>query len=269
MLDGYNDSNWGRAWELIAVLRKALLLGIPTGFVALFKDARSQVCLVLLLLTASLALHIVVQPFKQPVMNALDFLSYVATIAVALSVSTRVSAAMSRGYGVNAWEQLFFDVTALLMCVPFLVFWVFLAADSVLYDGYMVVAARIAVAKLITAVYNCTGKLARECYELARECYMCCCSVCRWCCVCCWCCVRCVCRWCCVCRYGKEAGNALVAQNPLRGAHAGDRAPTNPMVGAEEHAGAGLPLPLPPQQQNRLVEQAEPRSNFPPGTRRV
>ncbi len=157
MLDGYRETSLGRSWEALALLRKALLLGIPTGFTRL-RDGRAQSCLSLLLLTATLSLHIVAQPFEQPVMNALDFLSLVAAIAVALSVATRVSAAMSSGYGVNAWEALFFDVTALVMCVPFIVFWLFLIVDSLLFDGFMVVAARLRLARAVAAVHGSTRR---------------------------------------------------------------------------------------------------------------
>jgi hypothetical protein len=152
MLEGYKDDAWGRSWEAVALLRKSALLGIPTGFAGL-TDGRTQVSFTLMLLTLTLSLHIIGQPFKQAVMNDLDFLSLVAAIAVALSVSTRVSAAMSKGYGVNAWEQLFFDATALALCVPFVLFWAFLIVDNVLYDGYMVVAARLQVAQVAARLW--------------------------------------------------------------------------------------------------------------------
>jgi hypothetical protein len=130
-----------RTWEAMAMIRKALLLGLSTGLV-FFKDGRMQITAVLLLLSMALAATIVFQPYKMPLLNDLDLLGLFANLAVSFSVSTRVVSAMARGYGVSQVEQLVFDVAALALCTPFMCMWAFMLVDSLLFDGYMEPAFR-------------------------------------------------------------------------------------------------------------------------------
>lgn len=131
-----------RTWEAMAMVRKSLLLGLSTGLV-FFQDGRTQVTAVLMLLSVSLTCTIAFKPYTVDLTNDLDLLGLFANLAVAFSVSTRVSTAMSTGYGMKPVEQFIFDLVALLLCLPFCLMWLFLLLDTLLFDGYMGLAVKV------------------------------------------------------------------------------------------------------------------------------
>ena len=162
LTEGFKDGFTERTWEAVTMIRKALLLGLPTGLVG-FRDGRTQITAVLMLLSAAISAAITFKPYQEQLINDLDLLGLFASLAVAFSVSTRVSAAMSAGYGIQPVEQFVFDAVALLLCAPFCLMWVFLLADSALFDGYMGLALRLrvrrgaeaATARLLAALAWC------------------------------------------------------------------------------------------------------------------
>ena len=169
LTENYKQGFTERTWEAMAMIRKSLLLGLSTGLVG-FTDGRTQMTAVLMLLSAALSLAIAFKPFTVDLNNDLDLLGLFANLAVAFSVSTRVSSAMSRGYGIKPTEQLIFDIVSLLLCLPFMLMWFFLLADTLLFDGYMGLALRKRARDSAAAAVAGATRRLRACCSLCACC---------------------------------------------------------------------------------------------------
>jgi hypothetical protein len=151
MTAGYRDRDkrskealyFAKGWEALSMFRKLLLTGVSLGLVdfsmqvgtflslrIFFRDARSQVCVSLLILACTLALHLRVRPWESSELNRLDTLSYIACISAGISVSSRVQTFLSPGYGSPPVEQLIFDLVAIAGCGPFIASLVFYLLDT-------------------------------------------------------------------------------------------------------------------------------------------
>jgi hypothetical protein len=158
LTEAFKEGFTERTWEAMAMIRKALLLGLSTGLVG-FTDGRTQITAVLLLLSTAVSLAITYQPYEIDLANQLDLLGLFANLAVAFGVSIRVSAAMSKGYTVNWVELLFFDLAAILLCIPFVIFWFSLILDAIFFGGHLNLCCKRRCA-------SCTDGVHKRCTEL-------------------------------------------------------------------------------------------------------
>lgn len=160
--DGYLEHSGGvpYMWECLVLLRKALFMGLSTGFLFL-TDSRTQIMMTIILLCLSFAMHMAAFPYKADAINALELwalggeLMFGFAILVRMAVSAAVVYAkevqdvngakhpvgevLSDGSfmvkNVKWQEQLMFDIVALVPGMVFVILWVGSMLDWMFFKG--------------------------------------------------------------------------------------------------------------------------------------
>jgi hypothetical protein len=81
------------AWECLTLIRTAIMLGLPTGFVE-FKDKRSQVTMSMFLLALALAALVHTMPFIDSQLNIIEAMSLFSQLTFAFSVMIRLQGSL-------------------------------------------------------------------------------------------------------------------------------------------------------------------------------
>ena len=138
----YRSTPMARAWEMVTLLRKSMLVGLSTGFLVL-TSAPAQLVATMFLLSMGLVLHFVVIPFKRHSANLLEGLAMLGELASCFGIMTRIGVgsvtgkAGTRTGNVTEQEQLIFDyITIVLSCI-FLFFWAVSLLDVLLFGGQL------------------------------------------------------------------------------------------------------------------------------------
>ena len=132
-----------RAWEMITLLRKSMLVGLSTGFLFLTSPS-AQLVGTMFLLSMGLALHFVVIPFRNHSNNLMEGLAMLGQLASCFGIMTRVgvgsvtttSAGGPTG-NVTEAEQLAFDWITILIAGVFVFFWLASLLDVLLFGGQL------------------------------------------------------------------------------------------------------------------------------------
>ena len=91
---GYrNADNWARCWECFTMVRKALYVGLSTGFLA-FRDSRSQLLVTTVLLAVSLGTQLATAPFLTLELNLLESAALLSEFTFAFSIMPRQTGGM-------------------------------------------------------------------------------------------------------------------------------------------------------------------------------
>jgi len=138
-------------WECLTIVRRALLVGIATELFPLH-DATTRVVLTMFVFVVALVAHIVVWPYREPVVNLLETCALVGESASCMIIITRLLASVYAQRVVKDIAQdaslqglmqdvLVFQVVAVLLNMPFVLSWGLCMLDSSFYDGKLTTSA--------------------------------------------------------------------------------------------------------------------------------
>jgi hypothetical protein len=138
----YRATPMARAWEMVTLLRKSMLVGLSTGFLVL-TSAPAQLVATMFLLSMGLVLHFVIIPFKRHSANLLEGLAMLGELASCFGIMTRIGVgsvtgkAGTRTGNVTEQEQLIFDYITIVIACLFLFFWAASLLDVLLFGGQL------------------------------------------------------------------------------------------------------------------------------------
>jgi hypothetical protein len=186
LYEGYRlDAGAPYGWECVVMVRKALFMGLATGFIGL-KDSRTQIVATMFLLSVSLAAHVFFQPYRHKEVNILEGLALMGEMTFTYAIMTRLgvvgaltataptsSSTSMEGLtsaGIPVREQFAFDLIAVVFSIPFVFMWFFFLVDAYIFKGGLAMRAEV-VGRAMARTWKRFKKLFK--------CNCCCCASCR------------------------------------------------------------------------------------------